>query len=286
MAISVPSMTIVAVFISLTVITIIGKTSRRFSLPSYLSYTWLFFLSFTLADNVSFPVGLWLLAVLSFIALREYFSLVNIRLQDRIGILAAYLSIPFMTYFIHTGWYGMFIISIPVYAFLAIPLCVSLGGKETEGTVFSVGAIDFGLFLFVYCLGHIGYLLFFSTWMAGMLILTITLCDAVGGFVYSRLKSRLVSRLVHFAACLPLTVPLTVVLSPWTGIPGIHSVVLGLIIPLLVVLGHHTIGYMEKDLGIVDEKLLPGRGLVLDSTKSIFYTAPVAFHYIRYFLGL
>ena len=68
-----------------------------------------------------------------------------------------------MIRFIQIDWYGMFIISIPVYAFLVIPFLIALGGKQTEGTVFSIGAIDFGLFLLVYCIGHIGYLAFFST---------------------------------------------------------------------------------------------------------------------------
>ena len=92
-----------------------------------------------MAEITSLTAAVWILALLSFWMLREYFSLVEVRIQDRLGILGAYLSIPFMTYFIQIGWYGMFIISIPVYAFLAMPLLISIGGTEYRGTVFSIG---------------------------------------------------------------------------------------------------------------------------------------------------
>ena len=60
---------------------------KRFAFGSYLSYTWIFFLSFTATEAIAFTVGIWILALVCFRALREYFSLVHIRLQDRLGIL-------------------------------------------------------------------------------------------------------------------------------------------------------------------------------------------------------
>ena len=279
------SLTLLALCIALTIAVVSGRVMKRHaSFDAYLRYTWIFFLSFTFAEFVSFPVGLWVLALLSFWALREYFSLIDIRLQDRLGILGAYLSIPFMTYFIQIDWYGMFIISIPVYAFLAIPLFITLAGGEARGTVFSVGAIDFGLFLFVYCLGHIGYLLLYSTWMAAMLILAVMLSDAAAGIVRIRLKPSLVRVLGTYCLSLPFTVLLSWLLSPWTGIPVKHALILGALIPALVIMGRQTIDVIKVDMGIIEEELLPGRGQILDSMKSIFYTAPVVFHYIRYFL--
>ena len=158
-----------AILLILTIPLFIKRFTRRlFPLDSYLQYLWAFFLILTIAELVSFAVAVWILAVMCFVSLREYFSLVDIRRQDRWGILGAFISIPFMIYFIQIDWYGMFIISIPVYAFLLIPFLVTLGGKQADGTIYSIGAINFGLFLFVYCFGHIGYLALFSTWKAGM----------------------------------------------------------------------------------------------------------------------
>jgi len=279
-----PVTVLICVFVGISVVkTVQFLVKKRFPLDSYLSYTWIFFLSFVVAQ-ISFAAGIWILAILCFWALREYFSLIDIRLQDRLGILGAYLSIPFMFYFIQIDWYGMFIISIPVYSFLAIPLLVTLGGKETRGTVFSIGAIDFGLFLFVYCLGHIGYLMLFSTWKAAMLILIVAVCDVVACGVRAKVASVWPSVLARYLVSVPFALAISVILSPWTGIPAPHTIVLGLLIPILVILGHRTSDYVETDLGIRRESMSPGRGQILDNVKSLFFTAPVVFHYIRYFL--
>ncbi|MBC8358724.1 MAG: phosphatidate cytidylyltransferase [Candidatus Aminicenantes bacterium] len=216
-------------------------------------------------------------------ALREYFTLVDIRLQDRWGIMGAYLSIPFMIIFIQFDYYGMFIISIPVYAFLVIPFLVTLGGKEIKGTLLSIGIIDLGLFLLIYCIGHIGYLLLFSTWWAIMLILNVAICDLIAILMRKRKNHRWSNVLTQYFVSAPITVILTLALSYWTGIPWFHSIFLGILIPVLVAIGRHTIRYIEKDLGISRDQLLPGKGQVIDNLRSLLYAAPVIFHYLRFF---
>ena len=272
------------IFIGLSLIHIAKALSRKhFPFDSYLYYTWIFFLCFTIAEFVSFSVGIWVLAIPYFTALREYFSLIDIRLQDRSGILGAQISIPFMIYFIQIEWFNMFIISIPVYSFLAIPLLVTLGGKEKQGTVFSIGIIDFGLFLFVYCLGHIGYLVLFSTWMAVMLVINVAVCDVIACIVRNKMSTRWKHFFLQYFITIPFTISILLILSVWTGIPAVHSVLLGLLIPVLVIMGQHTIDYVKVDLGIEEDLLLPGRGQILDNIKSLFYTAPIVFHYYKYF---
>jgi len=277
--------TLIAVFVLLSVARIyrvLGR--RRFLFDSYLSYTWLFFLTFVLAQLIGYAASVWMLALISFWAIREYFSLINIRLQDRLALVGAYLSIPFMYYYIQTEWYGMFIVSIPVYAFLAIPILVAWGGKESEGTVFSIGAIDFGLFLFVFCVGHVGYLLSYSVWMAALLILNVLVCDLANYVARHNLVRPAARTLVAWLVPLPVVLALSLALSPWTQIPPIHSIILALMTPVLVQMGHHTGRFVEADLGIQEDLLVPGRGQILDNLQSLFYAAPVMFHYIRYFL--
>jgi phosphatidate cytidylyltransferase len=259
-------------------------TRRRLALGSYCGITWAFFLGFLIADLVSFRAGNWVIAILSFIALREYFSLIDIRLQDRLGILGAYASIPFMFHFVTIDWYGMFIISIPVYSFLAIPLLVTLGGRETDGTIFSIGAIDFGLFLFVYCMGHISYLMSYQTWMAVMLIVNVAICDGFARAVKRRGYAGWRGALMACSLPIPFTAAFTVGISAWTTIPVWHSLIIGGMIPPLVLMGRRTGDYVEADLGVKSDTLSPGRGLILDNLKSLLFAAPVVFHYIRYFL--
>lgn len=275
---------VILIFLALSLFLLFKKIFKiHFPYDSYLNYMWTFSLIFATSEAVSFNIAIWILAVLCFVALREYFTLVDIRLQDRLGIMGAYLSIPFMIIFIQFDYYGIFIISIPVYAFLGIPFLVTLGGKEIKGTLLSVGIIDLGLFLLVYCIGHIGYLSLFSTWWAIMLILNVAICDLIAILMRKRKIHRWSNVLIQYFISAPITVILTLVLSYWTRIPWFHNIFLGILIPALVAIGRHTIRYIEKDLGISRDQLLPGKGQVIDNLRSLLYAAPVIFHYLRYF---
>ena len=279
-----PKTTVVLIFLCFSLFSILKRIFKiKFTYDSYLNYLWTFSLIFAVSEAISFKIAIWILALLCFVALREYFTLVDIRLQDRWGILGAYLSIPFMIIFIQLDAYGMFITSIPIYAFLVIPFLITLGGKEIEGTLFSMGVIDIGIFLLVYCIGHIGYLSLFSTWMAVMLILNVAVCDFISILMRKRIKPPRHWVLPQYFMSAPVIVIITLVLSEWTRIPRLHCIFLGILIPALVAIGRHTIRYIEKDIGIRRDELVPGKGQVLDSLRSFLYTAPVVFHYIRYF---
>ncbi len=278
-------LTLVGIFLILSFMNIvIIFRKKQYPHSSYLNYTWIYFLILLIADFFSFYLAAWGWGILSFLTLREYFSLVDLRLQDRLGVLASYLSIPFMMHFIHTDWYNMFIITIPVYSFLVIPFLISISGKESEGAIYSIGTIDFGLFLFVYCIGHLAYLSFHSTWIVAMLILNITICDAISFFINKKNYTAWIKNIFKYLLPIPLTISITFILSSWTEIPEIHSIILGIMIPALVLIGNHTIIYFESDLGIEKNYMKPGRGLIIDNIKSILYTAPIVLHYIRYFI--
>ncbi len=308
-----PRITPVVLFGLLSVILLIRNlaTARgaggRSSPPGYLGYLWAFLLVFAVADWVSFTVAVWITALISFRALREYFSLMDWRPTDRWAVLVAYLAIPFMIYLIQIDWYGFFIVSIPVYVFLVIPFLVALGDRagridrrddhqrdahqpdarpqdnydhdvyrQGEGTVMSIGAIDFGVFFCVYCLGHIAYLAYFSTWMAMLLVLSVAGSNAVMKFTAShgRLPGYLLSNVV--------TLALALLLMTWTGIPLGPSLFVGVLIPVLVQMGGITISALERDLGISAADLEPGRGRVLDAVQPYCFVAPIVFHYLRW----
>jgi phosphatidate cytidylyltransferase len=249
----------------------------RLPRPAALRIIWMLFLAIAISEWVSFTPALWILVLLSFCSLREYFSLVDIRLEDRWGILVSYLSIPLMFYLVQINWYGFFIIAIPVYTFLLMPFFVALGRKP-RGIVFSVGVLDFGLFFYVFCMGHICYLIFFSARMAMLMVLAVTIADVV--FRYAQRMSYGLRCLLQTAAILPLCL----LLSTWSGIPLVHCAGLGILIPLLCCMGQFTLREIEHDLGIRTHRLQPGRGRTIDSLKSYLFTAPVVFHYLRWFL--
>jgi phosphatidate cytidylyltransferase len=246
--------------------------------PGYIGYLWAFLLMLTVADYISFRAAIIIMVVISYTALREYFSLLDWRPGDRWAMLFSYLSIPFMFYLILIDWYGFFIVSIPVYVFLVVPFLVALGDRRGEGSVLSIGAIDFGIFFCVFCLGHIAYLTYFSTWLAMLLVLSVAGCCVV-----LRATDRF-GWWPGFLLTIVFTQALSLVLRDWTGIPLNHSLILGLLIPILVQMGNFTIGVLERDLGIGARDLEPGRGRVLDALKAYLFTAPIVFHYLRWAL--
>ena len=94
----------------------------------------------------------------SFLALKEYLSLIPTRRADRRVLFWAYLAIPIHYYWVGIAWYGMFVIFIPVYMFLLMPLRMVIIG-ETEGFLRAAGTLHWGLMTTVFSLSHMAYLL-------------------------------------------------------------------------------------------------------------------------------
>lgn len=227
---------------------------------------------------ISLTAAIWLLAAYSFLGLREYFSLADIRLQDRWALLASYLCIPFVFHLVAIDWYGFFIVSIPVYVFLIVPILVA-AGRTSRGTVFSIGVIDFGLFLLVYCTAHIAYLMRFSLLLATFLVLAVAASDLLD----RRLKLPGIPRPALRTAALIVSLALGWFLVRAAGVPAGHAVAVSLLTPVLVTIGNATFAVIEEDLGISEARLGPGRGRTLNALKPYLVPAPVVFHYLRYF---
>jgi phosphatidate cytidylyltransferase len=274
----IPSIYSLMIFATLSVvwgISALGRGHRP--VPTAIRPLWALFLVLSVSEWVSFTAALWIVAIISFCALREYLSLVDIRLEDRWGIWAAYLSIPGMFYLIQIHWYGFFIISIPVFAFLLVPFFAALGGRS-KGIVFSVGVLDFGLFFYVFCLGHFCYLIFFSERIAMLLIVAVAAADLLNRLLKPR----------PLAIRIPLQVMasslLFAILAGWVAIPIHDAIILGILLPICVCMGRFTLKKMEDDLGIRADRLQPGRGRMIHALKSYLFAAPGVFHYLRWFL--
>ena len=89
---------------------------------------WVMAAVFFAAIAVDQRVSLVFFALLSFWALKEYVTLLHTRRADHRALLWSFLAIPVQYYWIATTWYGMFIIFIPVYMFLLLPLQLMLIG--------------------------------------------------------------------------------------------------------------------------------------------------------------
>ena len=117
------------------------------------------FIGTTIVDtNISYIA----IAFLSFVAFRELYSLLEFRQSDRSAIFLALISIPVQYYLAYIGWYGAFIIFIPVVMFLVLPMRLVFKG-DTNGIVKSMSLLQWSLMLTVFGLSHLAYLISLPT---------------------------------------------------------------------------------------------------------------------------
>jgi phosphatidate cytidylyltransferase len=134
------------------------KTDMHREIKARVQSWWVMVAIFAIAISVSDTVSLFFFALVSFLALKEYLSLIPTRRIDRQVIFWAYLAIPLQYLLIGIEWYGMFIILIPVYAFLLLPMRMVLAG-ETTNFLRAMGTLHWGLMAMVFSISHVAYLL-------------------------------------------------------------------------------------------------------------------------------
>lgn len=263
---------------------------------------WAIVTVFMLSLCLNHTVSIVFFALLSFLALREYLSLIPTRLSDRHVIIWGYLAIVLQYGWIYIGWYGMFLIFIPIYMFLFLPMRMVLIG-ETAGFLNAIGTLQWGLMLTVYSLSHLAYLLMLPVTMspvaggAGLLVYLVLLTESndIAQYCWGKLLGRRqvipqVSPGKTWEGLLggmAVTTGLAIGLAPWlTPFTPLPAACLGWLLSLTGFIGDVTVSALKRDLGIKNSgHLLPGHGGILDRIDSLTYTAPLFFHFTVYFYG-
>jgi phosphatidate cytidylyltransferase len=238
-------------------------------------------------------------AFVSFLALKEYLSLIPTRRADRRVLFWAYLAIPIHYYWVGIAWYGMFIIFIPVYMFLLLPLRMVIIG-ETEGFLRAAGTLHWGMMTTVFSLSHMAYLLVLDPAKnpagggAGLLLYLVFLTqfNDVAQYTWGKLfgKHKVIPKVSPKKTWEGLiggnltTLALAVLIAPYlTPLTPYEAAGAGLIIGVFGFIGDVTISALKRDIGVKDSgSLIPGHGGVLDRIDSLTYTAPLFFHYVYY----
>jgi phosphatidate cytidylyltransferase len=260
---------------------------------------WVMAVVFFAAMLVSNRISLVFFAFLSFWAMKEYVTLLKTRPADHHALVFTFLAIPIQYFWIAIGWYGMFIIFIPVYLYLALPVRMVLS-KETAGFVASASQIQWGLMGFVFGFSHLAFLLttdeIKDTTVNGrmlvlFLVFVVEMSDVLQyvwgktlgrhkiiptvspnktweGFIGGIASAMLLSLAIRFLT--PFSIPETLVVS--------------LLITVAGFCGGAVMSAVKRDFGVKDfGSVIPGHGGMLDRVDSLCYAAPIFFHYIRYF---
>jgi phosphatidate cytidylyltransferase len=276
------------------------QPQKNFSeLVARLKAWWVMAAVFFGAIGVSNRISLVFFAFLSFWALKEYVTLLKTRPADHRALVWTFLAVPIQYFWVGINWYGMFIIFIPVYMFLFLPVRLVLA-CETTGFVAAASQIQWGLMAFVFGLSHLAMLMTFPA--AGesgangrtlllFLVFVVEMSDVLQyvwgktlgrhkifptvspnktweGFLGGIITASLASLLVRF-------------LTPFSPL---ETVGVALLLTIAGFLGGAVMSAVKRDFGVKDfGGLIPGHGGMLDRVDSLCYAAPVFFHYLRYF---
>ena len=240
-----------------------------------------------------------LFALLSFLALREYITLIPTRRADHRTLFWTFFIITPLQYgLIGIEWYGLFAILIPAFAFVFIPARIALAG-DTEHFLERAAKIQFGLMICAYCLSHAPALLILKipnyTGHNAVLLLYFVLVDQMSDvlqYVWGKLLGRhKIAPGVSpnktwegFVGGVATATLLGALLSWATPFTRWQAAAMSLTITLMGFLGGLVMSAIKRDAGVKDFGVfIEGHGGILDRIDSLCFAAPVFFHLTRYF---
>jgi phosphatidate cytidylyltransferase len=239
-----------------------------------------------------------LFAFISFMALREYFTLAPTRRGDHWAlVMSFFVVLPFQYFLIWIEWYSLFTIMIPVHAFLLLPLLAASGG-DTRGFMQRTATVQWGLMITVYCISHVPALLVLdipgyegrNAFLIVFLVIVVQSSDVLQ-YVWGKLfgKRKIAPNLspsktlegfvggVASATLLGAALWWITPFNPW------EAAFMALVITLMGFVGGLVMSAIKRDRGVKDwGAFIEGHGGMLDRVDSVCFSAPMYFHVIRY----
>jgi phosphatidate cytidylyltransferase len=249
------------------------------------------------------PMGATILfGLCSFMALREFITLTPTKPGDHRTLFWVFFIItPLHYWFLASQWYGMFVILIPVYAFLLVPLRTAMAG-DCERFLERTAKIQWGLMVCVYCISYTP---------AVLLLLNIPGYEGQNAkllfWFVAVVELSDVMQYVWGKTCGKHKIAPTV--SPgktWEGLLGGGATTVGLgtalwwatpfsplqaagmsaIIVFMGFAGGLVMSAIKRDRGVKDwGTAIGGHGGFMDRMDSLSFAAPVFFHVVRYSLN-
>ena len=235
----------------------------------------------------------------SFMALREFITLTPTRPGDHRTLFWVFFIItPLHYYFLATRWTGMFLILIPVYAFLFVPLRTALAG-DCERFLERTSKIQWGLMVCVYCISYAPALVVlmripgYEQQNAKLLFwfVAVTELSDVMQYVWGKLCGRrkiapTVSPGKTWEGFLGgglTTVGLGAALWWATPFSPLHAAAMAALVVAMGFAGGLVMSAIKRDRGVKDwGGAIAGHGGFMDRLDSLSFAAPVFYHVTGY----
>ena len=260
---------------------------------------WVMILIIFAAAALGFYGVIGLFFVISFMALREFLSLLYIRRGDHLALAACfYVILPLQYFLVAIDWFSMFTIFIPVYGFLFLPILSALLG-DTEHFLDRSTKVQWALMISVFCISHIPAILTLDIegfeekklLLMIFLILVVQSSDVlqyVWGKLFGKHKiapklspSKTIEGFVGGVVSASVLGGLLYWLTPFNPV---QAVLMSLLICLMGFLGGLVMSAMKRSMGVKDwGNMISGHGGMLDRMDSLCFAAPIFFHVVRYY---
>ena len=237
--------------------------------------------------------------LISFLALREFLTATPTRPADHAALFAAFFIIlPYQFYLVYIGWYGMFVIMVPVYAFVLVPALMAIAGDVSD-FLERAARTQWGLMVCVYFISHIPMLMNLDVpplrmGKAGMVLFLIAVTQGsdVLQYVWGKLcgKHPIVPKLSPkktvegFVGGVLCTSALGAGMFRLTPFTPWQAFWVALLLCVTGFIGGLVMSAIKRARGLKDwGVLIQGHGGMMDRMDSLCFSAPVFFHVLNYF---
>lgn len=262
---------------------------------------WIMFATFSLSLVIGKIGTVILFGLISFLALREFITLIPTRRSDHLTLLCVfYMMAPLQYLLVGMQWYTLFSVLIPLHAFLLIPILSVISGDSTAFFE-RIAKIQWGLMICVYCVSHVPALLGLkipgyedqNAKLLCFFVIVVQISDVlqyVWGKLFGKRKiapnispNKTLEGFIGGVCCATLIGTLlwwATPFSPWQA-AGVSFA-----ITLAGFAGGLTMSAIKRDCGVKDfGTIIKGHGGVLDRIDSICFAAPVFYHLIKHVLA-
>tara|TARA_B100000989_G_scaffold80320_1_gene57247 strand:- start:254 stop:1207 length:954 start_codon:yes stop_codon:yes gene_type:complete len=263
---------------------------------------WIMCFIFLFASLINPIITYIALAFLSFLTLREIYSLLKLREMDRSILFFCYLCIPVQYFLAFKGYYNLFLIFIPVFMFIIIPFLLVLTG-ETKDIIRSMCILPTSLMLGVYGISHLALLINFPEMnndeISGkallLFLIFITEANDIMQFIWGKIfgKNKILPNVSPnktwegFIGGILSTTLIGYLMGFLTPLSTVQLITISFSISILGFMGDSILSAVKRDFGVKDMgSAIPGHGGVLDRVDSLSTTASPFFHIVYFIIML